>query len=232
MNLENLFTDILKNFPKQFYEDHITLSEANLLLNETNYSSDKFIIIPGIHWYDVNRIDQFTIYSNYENYRLLGLLILAVIFNNKQKEFKIALSNSKSQVKEIRIRNEVKNLDLDGLHLKPLMLNYFPKIIKKHPFLDLSDVKRFDFPHLELNNKEENIINEADLKNRDVLIIRGNYLGNARLAELLIDFSYENQEIEEINLENEIGFGGVAPGSAELSLYSPKVSWFINPESY
>jgi hypothetical protein len=229
MELEKLFIDIIKNFPNQFGEDNITLSETNLLLNETNYSSDKIIIIPGIHWYDVNRIDQFTVYSNYENYRLLGLLILAVIFNDKQKEFKISLSNSKSQIREIRIRNEVKNLDIDGLHIKPHLFNYYPQKIKRHPFLNLSDVSRYDFPYIELNNKEENIINEDDLKNRDVLIIKGNYLGNARLAELLINFSYENQEIEEVNLENDLGFGGVAPGSAELSLYSPKVSWFIDP---
>lgn len=229
MELEKLFIDIIKNFPNQFGEDNITLSETNLLLNETNYSSDKIIIIPGIHWYDVNRIDQFTVYSNYENYRLLGLLILAVIFNDKQKEFKISLSNSKSQIREIKIRNEVKNLDIDGLHIKPHLFNYYPQKIKRHPFLNLSDVSRYDFPYIELNNKEENIINEDDLKNRDVLIIKGNYLGNARLAELLINFSYENQEIEEVNLENDLGFGGVAPGSAELSLYSPKVSWFINP---
>jgi hypothetical protein len=229
MQLEDLFTDILENFPKQFAEDNITLSGSNLTLNETVYSSDKIVVTKGSHWYDVNRIDQIDVYTDYEHYRLLGLLVLATIFNHKLEDFRLTLSNSKSQVKEIRIRNGVADLTTPGLHLKPALFEYYPQRIDKHPFWCLSDIPRYDFPYLELNNEEEIIITEEDLKDRDILIIKGNYVGNAHLAEVLLDFSFHNQDIEEINLESDLGFGGVAPGSAELRLFSPKVSWFLNP---
>jgi len=229
MNLDDLFTEILRIFPKNLHKDNITFSIKNLPLEKRVYSSDKIIIVRSSHWYGVHRWDNLDIYTDYQTYKLLGLLIFAVIFDDSEEDCYLKLTNSETQVTEIRIRNAVATLDTPGFHIKPHIFEYYPQKLEKHLYLMEHDVSRYDFPYLELNNHDEMIINEKDLTNRDILIIKGNYFGNARLAETLLNFGYESQKVEEINLECELGFGGVAPGSSELRLFSPKSSWFISP---
>jgi hypothetical protein len=61
---------------------------------------------------------------------------------------------------------------------------------------------------------------------RDTVFGFGSLAGTVRLAELMLDASRPDSAENEIDLEGDAGFRGVAPASAELKLILPgSVAW-------
>jgi hypothetical protein len=62
---------------------------------------------------------------------------------------------------------------------------------------------------------------EEDWENRDTVIGFGNDEGSVRLAELLLNASTPQNQVDQYDLEGEAGFRGVGELSAGVTLFLP-----------
>jgi hypothetical protein len=81
-------------------------------------------------------------------------------------------------------------------------------------------------PGLHLTDHAEEVWLEADWPARDTLVVCGQQQGTTRLGQLLLDAGDPEQPRNEYVLEGEAGYRGVAPASAELTLWLPgSINW-------
>ena len=67
---------------------------------------------------------------------------------------------------------------------------------------------------------------EAEWQDRDLLIGLGGIRGTVRMGQLMLDAGRNIDPRDEYELEGEIGFRGVSPGSCELRIWLPgSIAW-------
>jgi hypothetical protein len=99
--------------------------------------------------------------------------------------------------------------------------NYnYPSSDPKHPWLNFN-FPPYDLPVLYLTNEKEMVTTSKDIEGRDVAVGFGGLEGSCRFAELLLNASRPSNCQLEFALESELGFRGVGPGSAEITIWLP-----------
>lgn len=95
-----------------------------------------------------------------------------------------------------------------------------PGSVAKHPWYGVVTDPR-ELPAFLLTNADACLTQESEWDKRDTLIGFGTEAGSARFIELLLNASRASSSVEEIELEGEDGFRGVAPLSCEARMWLP-----------
>lgn len=180
------------------------------------------IAMKGTHGYGGSwETDNLYFYSNAETFRSLALLILAVVFRATPR-VTVNLTHPESVIRRLVVRSQWASLSKSphGFCCRPEFFHYWTGAALRHPWtLERPDVHLL--PQFELTNIKDAVYSEAERKARDTVIGFGTDAGAVRLAELLLNFSRPQCKIDEIELEGEAGFRGVAPMSAEAHFRLP-----------
>lgn len=221
--LKSVFKRFNESFPEKFHEHSVIFDSDNLAIQSYEFMLNSLCIMKSHHYYDDHfRADKLVWFSQKEYFKYFGLLILSVVFNNDAEEARIKITNPNSLVKNIIIRfgfehNFSKVFDYKTI---PYNYEYWPTEITRMPWIH-RNIPHSDYPCFFLTNEDEMIADEADWVNRDTVIISGTDVSLVLLAELLMNISNKNNKITEIDLEGEMGFRGVGPGSAEVKILLP-----------
>jgi hypothetical protein len=153
----------------------------------------------------------------------LGVLILSAILHDGWDDVRLELGNRHSEVREIRIERARLRFDsvYHSLRVKADELSYRPQERDCHPFWRHLRLPPSELPTLRLSNAANMAVTEADRAARDVLWGFGHLGGATHFATLLLDLSRPSSLLDEVQLEGEMGFRGVGPGSPEVAIWLP-----------
>lgn len=222
-DLQTIYSDLALQLPTETegYES-ITLTSENLPIPSSEIESDHLYVVKVKHTYnDWFTADLLWFYARKETYRCLGLLILSVVFHQRIPKVEVRLNHPHSEIKRLIVEyapQSINNLTA-GYHTQPLAFEYYARLPDKHPF-DRSVLPE-DLPCFELSNSTDLSFTDGDLKQRETVKFFGSDVGLVAFAELLLNFSVPQNELDEIQLEGESGFRGVGISSAEVSLFLP-----------
>jgi tetratricopeptide (TPR) repeat protein len=108
-----------------------------------------------------------------------------------------------------------------GLRMRPHAFRYEPEERGRHP-LQTSDWTAF-LPHVCIDDLEGR---GPPHGGRNTLYGFGDHVQSATFATALLDISRSAHELNEYDFEGPGGFGGVAPGSAEIKIWFPgSIGW-------
>lgn len=182
-----------------------------------------------------NRNDLVSFFAARHTYRSLGYLLLANLFAGSDHAVSIHLTNPRSQIKRVVLDSMDPEPDgwVEGLYLRPHVFGYVCQPIAKFPF-EVQDPGRlecvnnpYDLPRFIVISEEPNIQSADYWLSRDTLRICPSFIGTTVFAQLLLDVSFSQQEIDECHLHSHPMFQAVAPGSAELSIWLPgSFGWY------
>lgn len=190
--------------------------------------TDQLVITRGYHDYGAWGIDHPQVSGPKPVYEALGIATAAVLLKPDLDELKIRLTNSNSEIRELRIAFSHSVRPPFGLHRVPVMFDYFQDQVVRHPWLHESVQHPDHYPQFVLTNADDFLANEHEWKNRDVLLGLGSAQGRARMIQLFLDISRQSKDCTEVVLEAEPGFRGVAPASAEIRFWLPESDYFID----
>ena len=232
--LETLYGDLADQLPTRAIDgdtESFTFTTGNLPEPPPTVRSDLcWARNFGPHTYNNVSVDSAVLCLDKRSSTTLGLLILATIFHAKPEAVDVELGHPASTARRIRIRSERDSLSEygEGLGVTPAFFSYRPGPVEKHPWL--ADLPRdpWHLPHFEITDADE--LGPASgigakyyeaMANRDTVLIDSSIQGQARFAELLLNAGLSDNEQSEFSLEVEGGYRGVAPLSAELTLWLP-----------
>jgi hypothetical protein len=224
--LTPLFSDLAGTLPGLLDDAELVLQPNNLPLPPSVLSTDQLVVTPGYHDYHPGfRIDRVDFAATKQTYASLGLLILAVLIHPEPEAVELQLTHPLSKVKKIVI-DFAHPQHRRGLRSVPVSFEYAPREPTKHleadqsdPFETLPELLLVDASGFAGTSEEQRLA-------RDVLYIQGRAQGIALLAELLLNLSRAEHDVDEIALESEQGCRGVGPHSCEVSLWLPgSVGW-------
>lgn len=183
--------------------------------------TDRLCITKYLHFYGDFPVDGVSFEGDKAALGRLGLLIFSVALRPRQPRVTLNLTHARSTVRRLIIAPASRAVEtMPGLHLSPERFNYYPSTVTKHPWLHAS-LRPCDLPILYLTNERETVLTPNDLETRDVAVGFGGIEGSCRFAELLLNASRPTNDELEFALESEIGFRGVGPGSAEITIWLP-----------
>ncbi len=223
-DLEISFKQLAARVP--YDEDaEFIVSCGSLPIPAGEMKTDRIVIKKRQHSYSTRgdyRCQALHWYAHKETFRYLGLLILAVMFQNKGTSVHLRLKNPHSEIKHLIVSYELETIEdaSPGYHPRPYVFSYWPYSAEKHPWLEESP-EPWSLPMFGLTNLDECVVTEDDWQQRDTLMGFGSDQGSVRLAELFLNISRPAELRDEFELEGELGFRGVAPGSAEVRLWLP-----------
>jgi hypothetical protein len=144
---------------------------------------------------------------------------LSAVFHQRAPKVEVRLNHSHSEIKRLIVEYAPPSIDnlTAGYHTQPFAFEYNAQLPAKHPFD--SCVLAKDLPCFELSNATDLNFTNEDWKQRDTVRIHGSDTGLVAFAELLLNFSVPDSELDEIQLEGESGFRGVGIMSAEVELF-------------
>lgn len=220
--LENFLAEFETGFDvkddSSFVFDYDTLPDPPDAL-----TTDALVIPKAPHIYDnIARVDELWFHGTQRTYRLLGLLALANLFSRGARKVVLSLMHPKTDISKLVIEAPRPNKDSlrAGLNMVPHAFDYWPDTVEKHPWLH-DNIPPWELPLFALTATGNPLITVTDWEARDVVEGFGSPDATARLAQLLLDVSRPECPVKEIQLEGELGFRGVAPGSAEVRLWLP-----------
>ena len=227
-DLESLFGKLATKLPTSLEgNEDIILSSQNLPVSPPRLVSDRLYIEKRAHHYEYTyQVDRLNFFAHKPTLTHLGLLLLAVVFHPHPPEVVIELTHSASDVKNIIIGNEYRDLEhlSGGYHTRPYGFVYYPRETHKHPFD--KNIRPVDLPCFGLTNMKDFVVTEDDYRNRDTVRCFGSDAGDVLFAELLLNAGQPQNLTDEYELEGEGGFRGVGVLSAEVTLYLPEhVFW-------
>ncbi len=165
------------------------------------------------------RADALHLYATRRTLRALGVIVMASLFAGPEDTTDIILTHSASDIRTLRLRSP----DVDGvaLSLTTRSYDYWPESPRRFPGNDMP-ADPYGLPALRLTDDEEiGGVTDAQWLARDTVVGFGTPLGVARLGQLLLDVGNPDTGEDEFHLEGEPGERGVAPLSAELSIWLP-----------
>lgn len=161
---------------------------------------------------------------------LLGLWILSIVFHEQPVRSALVLGHEATDIKTIvcdyKHGGDFWGAGVEGYVAAPVRYRYFRTPPRRHPWTGEGVAVR-DLPDLILTNESEMVVTEEQFQQRNTLIGFGNDRGAIRFAALLLDVGAEQHEPTEVDLEGELGFRGVAPGSTEVQLVTPGTDRWI-----
>lgn len=182
--------------------------------------SDRIVIVRGHHDYDGHwRADALYLYAARQTLRALGVIVLASLFAAPDASTDIALGHPASDIRTLRIRTPPR--EHGDLALVPLWYDYWPRQQRRLPWNN-DPVDPRDLPWIRLTDHDElGGVTDAQWQARDTVVGFGPPQATARFGQFLMDIGNPVAAGDEYDLEGEVGFRGVAPGSAELKVLLP-----------
>ena len=221
IDLGSAFRNLRKRVPVA-PERRFDFRESSFPPLPREFVSDRIVIVKSTHDYGAScQSDQVQIYSDKQTFRHLALLLLGVVLKAIPK-LTVNLSNPGSEVKRVLIKSEWAELakNISGYGSKPTFFKYRTGNVLRHPWIN-SGTPLGALPSFKLTNEKDAVYSEEARRNRDTLIGFGSDEAMVRLAELMLNMSRPECKINEVELEGEPGFRGVAPRSAEAMLRLP-----------
>ncbi len=199
----------------------IQLGTANMPCPPDTLTTGGLCLTQGLHFYNDFPVDSVSLEADKPALCHLGLLTLAVLLHPSPARVALELEHPRSTLKRLVIASDWSpQSNYPGLTLRPERFNYYPEPPRRHPW-SVRNFEPTDLPILYLTNEQELVASSADLESRDTVIGFGGFCGTALIAELLLNASRPESKEVEFNLECEIGFRGVGPGSVELRIWLP-----------
>jgi hypothetical protein len=208
-------------------DDHeVVLSALSLPEPPHHADLDDVVIIKSFHHHQgyLNaRFDTLILFARPATLRMLGLLVLARLFHPKPTPIRLDLTHPASSIRAL-----VLDFDPDeqatfvpGYRTRAESLTWWPKPSERFPLSD-RPFPTWLLPAFNLTN-EENVISAQpqDWEARDIVRCAGTDVGNVLLGEVLLNASLPGAS-PEIDLETDVGLGGVAPGSPQLRITLPE----------
>lgn len=223
-DLEALFGDVAKRLPET--EDaapgYVVFNETSFSAPPEHLSTDRLTLRWGYCFQDGwSPIDNVSFEADQATYRNLGLLIFATVFNPQPRRTVIEFAHQQGNIRKLVLEPVWDpGSEIDGLVMRPLQFKYYPELPTLHPWANTT-LGRWDMPRLYLINDKDFVANHEHVQSRDVAVGFGNVEATSLFAELLLNVSLPQFDEKEVALEGERGFGGVAPGSAEITLWLP-----------
>ncbi len=213
--LDNLITQLpLFTDDKLFVINKENLREAENIIIEI----DNIIITKKWHYYnDSFRIEGLDISTDKHSYCTLGLLILNSLFYRKQ--IKVYINNPNSQIKYIHIGCDFNYAEKRfGLMTDIYAYNYWATDIRhRYPLIDQKEFAKFEL----INHDGKPCYTDEDWASRNCLQISGSEDLMSTVGELLLNIGNLQNTVDEVSLECNVGYGGVAPGSVEINFWLP-----------
>lgn len=199
------------------------LRHGDLPAPPAELATDGISIRTGEHIYPSLRVDWLQFCARPEGYRALGLWMVACLLEPGPGEFWLRIMHGASDVRHLCVDTGYRaDTEAPGLHLRPHAVVYHPSTLAVFPLAD-APVPR---PHLQLTDRADRMAGIGDAEPRDAVTGLGSDAGAWAFAELLLNLGQAANARVEVSLEGEFGFGGVAPGSAEVRLWLPgSVGW-------
>lgn len=187
--------------------------------------TDKLICEKGRHQYgSSSRVDMVHMYADPATFRLIGLWILSMLFHELPVRSTLALTHERCDIKNLacdfKHNGTFWGQGVFGYSSIPSRFFYHRTELRRHPWTGKTpDV--WDLPNLLLTNRDDMVITDEEFEKRDTIVGFGNDFGAVHFAALLLDIGAPENARTEIDLEGELGFRGVAPGSVEVQLTTP-----------
>jgi hypothetical protein len=183
-------------------------------------NTDRLVIRRGIHEYvGCHREDLlYVLFADRATARRLGVLVLAVLLHPDPATVEIQLTSEHSHIKQLRVRYEHADPSI-RYFATPSVFRYWPSEVRRHlrppPYPDPHDL-----PELRLTSSDELGPPDQKWDERDTVVGFGRERGTVSFAEMLLDLGLD-ANTNELYLESNAGWGGLAPLSAEASLVLP-----------
>jgi hypothetical protein len=183
-------------------------------------TSDSIVMTRAHHDYGGYwRADALHLHAARQTVRALGVIVFASLFAAPGTSTDITLSHPASDIRTLRIR--ASSNERHNLALAPLWYDYRPSQHRRHPWND-DGVDPYELPAVYLTDHEElGGLTDARWLTRDTVVGFGTAQAVARFGQFLLDIGDPGHIGDEYHLEGEAGVRGVAPMSAELSLWLP-----------
>jgi hypothetical protein len=184
----------------------------------------------GMHFYNSFPVDSVDLCIDKRHCTTLGLLLLSVLFHPESATVDIELTDPASWIRHLRVRCQSPEIHeyWEGFETLPRCFGYRPSAVTRHPWSQQLPSDPYDLPRLEVTTQDEmgpinGVTNDfwADFEARDTVIIQSSDEGTARFAELLLNAGLNDNGQDEFQLEQEGGYRGVGPLSAELGIWLP-----------
>jgi hypothetical protein len=188
-------------------------------------STDRMVLTRAYHDYNgCYRADMLHLSASRPTLRVLGVVVLASLFALPGAATDLSLIHPDSEIRTLRLRTP--DLEWRALALAPRWYDYRPRQPHKHPWYG-DRVDPDDLPALYLTDHDElGGVTDADWRARNTVVGFGTVPGIARFGQFLLDIGDPAGTGDEYHLEGEAGFRGVAPMSAELSVWLPgSIGW-------
>lgn len=190
---------------------------------------DNAIATASEHWYgDGYRVDRLEIVGERNAYARLAALLAIQLLRSDDEQIFVKFSHSGSWLAGIVIDAVGSDVLLCGsLETGAKRFVYDKSTCVKHPWKCAAS-RPEEMPCMQVIPPEAASsfdVSALDME-RPIGIGFGRIIGTARMISLLLDFSDESNDVDEIELESAAGFCGVAPASWELRLWLPgSIMW-------
>lgn len=165
------------------------------------------------------RADALHLHATRQTLRALGVIVVASLFAGPDDTTDLTLTHPASDIRTLRLRSP--NVDGVALSLTARSYDYWPRAPRRFPWND-GPADLYALPALRLtDHAESGGVTDAQWLARDTVVGFGTPPGVARFGQLLLDAGNPDTGEDEFHLEGEPGERGVAPLSAELSIWLP-----------
>jgi len=233
-DLERLFGEAADALPDHVIDGNtksIIFTAENLPRCPDSMTCDAvWMRLVGLSFYNNFPIDSVDLCSDKRHSTTLGLLLLSVVFHPEPATVDIELTHPASWIRHLRVRYEPSEIHeySDGYETLPRCFAYRPSEVERHPWSQQLPPDPHHLPRLQITDQDEigpvnGVTNDfwADFEARDTVVIESSDYGTVRLAELLLNAGLSDNDQDEFQLEQEGGYRGVAPLSAQLGIWLP-----------
>lgn len=216
------YETLRKQLPLELKNSEFNFTPESFPKPIASLQSQDLVLIKTKHYWDSYCQADLILFQGTESvFQSLGLMILDAVLNSLKIELK--LENPQSLVKSLNVKYNFLETphEVFGYHAKPNNFIYYPDAVSRHPWTS-EKLSSWDFPGFFLSNLEMDLGTDVtQWEARDALFIEGKDHSLIRLAKLLLDIGNSKQVSKEYDLENNIGFEGVSPGSVEVKFVLP-----------
>lgn len=150
-----------------------------------------------------------------------GQQSFACAFHETPDGVELELTHPRSKIRRLVVDSSWKSAHPSpGLIARPHRLGYYPAPPTLHPWDNVS-LTPWDMPFLALTNEDDYIATHEHIQSRDIAVGFGRFEPACLFGELMLNAGLPESETNEIVLEGERGYRGVAPGSAEITIWLP-----------
>ena len=206
-DLESTFRDIAAALPRlTTYDDEFVLSRDNLPVPPRELSTEAlWFRRRGWHVYNNFPVPRIDLCIDKPGCRLLGLLILAVVFHPEPETVDLHLRHHGAQVDLLRVRHEPESWN-SYYRTIPESFSYWPGTSDRHPWAQ-ARVDQVALPLIEVTTRDElGPINAPDwMGHCDTVIGFGHDLAAVGMAQLLLNASLDDAQHVEYDLARRRG---------------------------